>query len=108
MKIVFLVVLTLSFALGADLRFECPEENVIYGYFAFDYYLVVPDVALWEDCGRICNSTTPCKFWSWGKETSDNHNKCFLYETDIELDYNNNWISGERGCPQAQECKEEI
>ena len=107
MKIVFLAVLTLSLAHGADLRFECPEENVIYGYFAFDYYLVVPDVALWEDCGRICNSTTPCKFWSWGKEESDNHN-CLLFEADIELDYNNNWISGEKGYPQAQECKEDI
>ena len=84
-KIFILVLLTLSFALGADVRFECPEENVVYGYFAAAYGSV-QNVPSWEDCGRICNSTTPCKFWSWGKEESSNHNKCFLYETDIGLE----------------------
>ena len=60
----------------------------VYGYFAAAYWSV-QDVPSWEDCGRICNSTTPCKFWSWGKEESYNHNNCLLYETDIELDFNN-------------------
>ena len=33
---------------------------------------------------------------------------CLLYESDIGLNFKNDWISDEKGCPQAQECKEDI
>ena len=102
MKIVFLVVLILNVAFGGEVRFDCPEDNIVYGY-SDDHFDSVLNVASWENCGRICNLTTLCNFWSWGQDGSGS--TCYLYETDTGLDFNDVYTSGERGCPQDQECK---
>ena len=94
-KIFLLVLWALTSASGEESRIECPEDNLSYGVWFQEVY----NVLSWEDCGRICKLTSNCNFWTWGKAEAD-PNECFLYETDTGIYYNDNYISGERGCPE--------
>ena len=93
-KILLLVFLALTSAFEVESGFECPEFDLLYG--GPDYhFLEIYNVVTWEDCGRICALTTNCNFWSYQYT-----NKCFLYEDDTGIQYNADYISGERGCPE--------
>ena len=107
-KIFILASFILTCAVGEEARFECPEANIVMGIGT--YFQDVPDVASWEDCGRICALTTTCKYWSWGKEEAidGSANICYLYENDASLEFNNNYVSGELGCPEDRGCKEDF
>ena len=96
-KIFLLVLFSLTFAFGEEEHVECPEADTSYGG---DYFQYVPYVVSWEDCGRICALTTACNFWSWSTNTFN----CFLYETITDGILDDILISGERGCPEDQDC----
>ena len=97
MLMIFLVVLlALASAFGEETRIECPEDNLEYGN---NWHDVLYYVASWEECGQICARTTKCNFWSWGK-AEQYPNECFLHETGTGIAYNDQFISGERGCPE--------
>ena len=103
-KISFLVLLVLTSAFGEETRIECPEAEVAYG--GAEYWLqTINYITSWEDCGRACAITWNCNFWTWDLYET-NEDWCILYETDIGLHYDPNYISGERGCPEDQGCKE--
>ena len=103
--LVLFVVLTSCSAYGEESRAECPEDNLWYGSGLWSDR--IQDVASWEDCGRICALTPICNFWSWNVDdnTNDGHG-CLLYETNAGSEDKDNFMSGERGCPE-EECKEE-
>ena len=93
-----------SIASEGEPRIECPQAEVLYtvnegGYKDFGS---IPNVESCEDCGRICALITTCNFWSWGNEENEDDNKfCIIYESAAELEFNPEYISGGRDCPEA-------
>ena len=102
----FLVLCILTSVFGEEeARIECPEDGIALGDSNY-YFDHVPNVAKWEDCGRICSLTTNCQFWDWcGGGTTCIYPGCFLYETAAGINYNPEFVSGERGCPEDPQCK---
>ena len=102
-RIFLLVLFVLTSTFGEEEpRINCPEPNIWMGSDQFDY---IPYVASWEDCGRICADTFNCKYWSWG---TTSNNFCYLYESSADLNITPGFISGEKGCPEDQEYKDDI
>ena len=84
-------------------RIECPQAEVLYTNTG-DYkdFGAIPNVGSWEDCGRICSLITTCNNWSWGnEENEDDKMFCTFYESAAELEFNPEYISGGRGCPET-------
>ena len=89
--------------LGGEPRIECPQAKVLWTLVG-DYkdFGSIPNVESWEDCGRICALITTCNFWSWGnEENEDDKMFCTFYESAAELEFNPEYISGGRGCPET-------
>merc|ERR1719365_81654 len=60
---------------------------------AFEF---IQDIRNWRKCGKICNRTDDCSFWSfWDKV-------CYLYPSDADRELFDlpSAFSGERGCPE--------
>ena len=95
-------------------RIACPEEDLKFG----DIISSIEGVASWEDCGmyranrllgfwasmsmyplsgRICNLSYLCNFWSWSKAGID---VCYLLYSDIIVNFDSAYTSGEKGCPE--------
>ena len=46
--------------------------------------------------GRMCNLSYLCNFWSWSKDGLD---VCYLINSDIIVNFDSAYTSGEKGCP---------
>jgi len=54
-------------------------------------------------CGKLCAITTPCIYWTWYKATDGKRhaNSCLMFDNIIQLQYNENAISGEMNYPDT-------
>ena len=93
--------------LTSSSAFECPEPDVFFGS-SPNWFNYMTYVASWEDCGRACATTSNCNFWTWDMDNMYEDIDCLLYETDTGLHHDDHYISGERGCPEDQPCKEDF
>ena len=100
MKTVLLLLFVLVSTFGEEeTRISCPQYDIWMGS---DLVFELVRIEAWEDCGRICADTSNCRYWSWGG------NYCYLYESSADLNITPGFISGEKGCPEDQEYKEDI
>ena len=44
----------------------------------------------------MCNLSYVCNFWSWSKDGLD---VCYLINSDIIVNFDSAYTSGEKGCP---------
>ena len=100
MKTVLLLLFVLASTFGEEeARISCPQYDIWMGS---DLVFELVRIESWEDCGRIYAGTSNCRYWSWGG------NYCYLYESSADLNITPGFISGEKGCPEDQEYKEDI
>jgi len=94
--IVLAVLLPLVLAQEDQPRYACPEE---YAVITGEIVSTVRGVASWEDCGRACNLSSDCLFWSWDT---------FRLNCDLKINDgdgaigNAGYISGDKGCPPVK------
>jgi len=66
-----------------------------------NYLDKIEDVGNSRLCGQLCAITTPCIYWTWYKSHDgkrDAHS-CLMFDNIIQLQYNENAISGEKNFP---------
>ena len=103
----FLVLCILTSVFGEEeARIECPEDGIALGDSNY-YFDHVPNVAKWEDCGRICALTTKLPILGLVRGWNNLHipwmlplRNCCWHKL-----YNPEFVSGERGCPEDPQCK---
>ena len=92
MKIVFLIIaLGLLYLSNAEGQ-ECPLMGVDILFHDIDSKADVED---WEACGKFCQSTDGCKFWTYNTKTL----LCFVKDQNTYSEHNDIAISGDSNCP---------
>jgi len=68
-----------------------------------NYLDKIEDVGNSRLCGELCAITTPCIYWTWYKSHDGKRDPktCLMFNNIIQLQYNENAISGEKHYPDT-------
>merc|ERR1711890_39887 len=72
-------------------QYSCPELHVDFNGNNVDD---IHNIANWNDCGTMCEMSSGCNFWTW----IETRKQCYLKSSDHGLEYQDNAISGVKGC----------
>ena len=93
--------ITMDSAPEGESRISCPETASFFG--AYPKQTII-DVTSWQDCSWICTLTNNCEYWSFDEESQDEGSDCYLYEQRQDLQFDSNYVSGDRSCSKTRQC----
>ena len=87
-----------KFLLVLSNKLGCFEANIDFGGNEIDHNNKYSSKNTSEECGKLCNETEPCEYWTWAKPSHNTPNTCYLKKELGLMKYDDRTISGRKHC----------